>query len=240
MIKRLCILLSMVMCVMIMGCDAQNNVTEENRPGEATDKTEVVESVEETLAEESDALNNERPYPCDVYGSLDTAYGCELLARLCRKEELSETDEGLVNFMLRENEKGMAVLDNHYIGMQKMVLQVYKTVDDGKTWQVVDGMVYMTGGKVDYSYVNGRILFSNYASVLEENVFFFMDSDGGIEYVTDEQLSALGFENKRLHALLEDKPGEEGIVCTWYADYKFDEVVYTSVHDEKMNVISVF
>ena len=74
-----------------------------------TDTALIAGEAEETLAEESDALNNERPYPCDVYGSLDTAYGCELLARLCRKEELSETDEGLVNFMLRENENTLNV-----------------------------------------------------------------------------------------------------------------------------------
>ena len=134
----------------------------------------------------------------------------------------------------------MAVLDAHGIGMQKVVLQVYKTVDDGNSWQVVDGMVFVTGGYIDYSYVKERILFSNYASVSEKNLFFFMDSDGNVEYVTDAQLAALGFENKRLMALLEDKPAEEGIICTWHKDYNFDEVLYTTVHDEEMNVIFVY
>ena len=178
----------------------------------------------------------ERPYPMDQYGNVDTDYAIDLLEKKCRGDELSETDEELVKLCAVEGDNGMAVVDEHGIGMQKVMLKLFKTLDGGKKWSLLEENFEVMSGYIDCVYLGDKILFSNYAGVTEETNLFFVTIDGELEFPEDDFYDKLGFENHGLQADVEYDGEKQMIVCKWSEAYS-DKVMHTTYHDVNLNLV---
>ena len=180
----------------------------------------------------------ERPYPMDSYGNVATDYAIELLEKKCRGEELSETDEELVKLCEVLDGKGMAVVDVHSIGMQKVMIKLFTTLDGGKSWSLLEENFEVMSGSLDCKYIDEKILFSNYAGVTESTNIFYVTMDGELEFPEDDFFDKLGFENYRMRAELEYDSQNQQVICKWYEDYSKD-LKYTSYHDLNMNLVEI-
>lgn len=186
---------------------------------------------------DSDSGVAERNYPIDDNGCVDTEYAKKILEKKSKNLELSEIEEGIIDFFFLESENGMAVVDMHGIGMQKVVLKIYSTMNSGETWQLVKDDLYLMSGYTDCIFLKDKLLFSNYASVVEKTAMFFVDLSGTETHMPDEFYGSHNFENYRLQAKFDYQPHEDKVVCFWYEDYDFENIKHKTVYDINLNLI---
>ncbi len=190
------------------------------------------------VSPEVDTLKNEETsYPMDENGCADTEFVEEILKKKTEGKKLSEVEEELINFYFLEGDKGMAVVDQHGIGMQKVVLKIYSTKDSGNTWQLLKDDFYVSVGHMDCVFLGDKLLFSNYSAAAEKTSLFLVNTDGEESYMSDEFFAEHEFENFQLQAKLTYCPEEKHVVAFWTDNYNFDEVKYTTFYDENMNLI---
>ncbi len=216
--KKMCFITSaLIFFTMLAGCSGERTTdVVENTPAQAT----------------------EASYPMDAYGCVEVAYATEILKKKSADEALVEIESDLIDYYFLEEEKGMAIVDMHGIGMQKVVLQVYSTQNAGKTWELVEKNFPLLVGDVDCIFVKDKLLIANYAAAAEKISLFFVHPDGKKTYMQDEFFAKHQFDHFRLQTRLSYHQEEDTIVCTWFEDYDFDKVIYTTVYDGNMNLIS--
>ena len=194
-----------------------------------------IQPIEEST--ESYTIEDETAYPMDENGCVDTEYAEKILEKKSKDLELSKIEEGIIDFFFLEGENGMAVVDMHGIGMQKVVLKIYSTLNSGETWQLVKDDLYLMSGYTDCMFLKDKLLFSNYASVVEKTAMFFVDLSGTETHMPDEFYDSHNFENYRLQAKFEYQPQEDKVVCFWYEDYDFENIKHKTVYDINLNLI---
>lgn len=181
----------------------------------------------------------ERNYPIDDNGCVDTEYAKKILEKKSENLELSEIEEGIIDFFFLESENGMAVVDMHGIGMQKVVLKIYSTMNSGETWQLVKDDLYLMSGYTDCIFLKDKLLFANYASVVEKTAMFFVDLSGteGLEFLNNNEREVYNefvksFSSKKTRTVI--FPFEAGdIVKVDYTPYKKESnwLVYSGYKD---------
>lgn len=184
----------------------------------------------------SDSSVTERNYPMDDNGCVDIEYASNILEEKSKGNAPSEADSNLIDFYFLEGDKGMAVVDVHSIGMQKVVLKIYSTKDAGKTWQVVKDDFFVLSGYLDCIFYEDKLLFSNYASVTEKTSFFFVSIDGEETYMQEDFYEQHDFDDLRMQAKLDYLDEEEKIICLWYQDYDFEDIKHITFYDKNMSL----
>lgn len=217
MVKRLCLIASVfAIFIAVAGCS--------NQP--KTDDMDINLS-----------LKTETPYPMNKLGCVDESYAQEILMKKSAGLELSEAESGLIDYYFLEEDKGMAIVDMHGIGMQKVVLKIFSTRDAGKTWRLIKDDYFVSVGYMDCIFLGDRLLISNYAAASEKTNMFFVDIDGEETHMSEDFFEKHEFDNFRLQAKPTYLPEKKCIVCYWAEDYDFDNVKHTTFYDEYMNPI---
>ena len=182
---------------------------------------------------------NERQYPMDQHGAVDITYAKELLVEKSAGKELAPSDEELIDYFFIEDGKGIAWVDFHTIGMQKSVSRVFRTLNGGKTWALLEEELTFLGGPYDCTHINGKMVISNFASVVETHLFFIIDVEGNTKIIESEEVSDI-VDLQGMYAEFQPSENKNEIVCHWKKyDYEDPRVVYVSVHDKDMKTLDI-
>ena len=81
----------------------------------------------------------------DENGEITNEFALLLLDKKTSGNKLSDTELKYINFFHYSENGGVAILDNHGIGMHKTVAQVYVYSKTNKEWQHFEKMFFTTG-----------------------------------------------------------------------------------------------
>ena len=201
--------------------------------------TETVNTdLKQPEAETTYTYEEEVKYPRDDNGSVTIDYAKQLLKDKVSGVEIEESVDELIDYYFVNENKGIAFVDARVIGMQKMVSQVYRTVDGGETWDLLDGQLFLNSGDFNCADIGGRLIISNFASVTQSNIFVIIDVDGNIDTVLSEEVTDK-FDLSGLYAEMKLSEDGERIECNWIRNYNSEDVCYTSQHDKDMKTINI-
>lgn len=195
------------------------------------------ENMTYTEPENVDVIQQEE-YQRDENGEINLYYAKEILQKRTAGLELTEIENSAINHFFIDGNQGMALMDAHAIGMQKMVAHIYRTTNGGKYWDMLDEQLYFMSGAYNCVDIDGKLVISNFASVTQTNAFIIIDIDGNIQSVTADELSAEG-ELSGLYAEMKLQENGEVIICNWIKDYNSENIVYVSRHDKNLALIDL-
>lgn len=183
-------------------------------------------------------LEEEASYPMDENGSVEVYYAQQLLNKKIKGEEIHETDDELINHCFVNENIGIALVDARTIGMQKVVSQIYRTLDGGETWDLLDDQLFFNSGAFNCVDIDDKLIISNFASVTQSNIFIVVDVEGNLDTISSEEVAS-EVDLSGLYA--EMRMGDDGskIICNWVKDYNSEKIVYVSQHDKEFATISL-
>lgn len=103
----------------------------------------------------------------DSNGVIKQEYALEILLKKSSGNELCEEEKRYIDYYCTRDEKGIALLDLHGIGMQKVVAQLYVSKDNGKTWKWAKE-IWLSSGKSSFEFDGEKLNVINYANVTEK------------------------------------------------------------------------
>jgi len=103
----------------------------------------------------------------DSNGVIKQEYALELLSKKSSGNELCEEEKRYIDYYCMCDEKGIAVLDLHGIGMQKVIAQLYVSKDNGKTWKWAKE-IWLSSGESNFEFDGDKLNVINYANVTEK------------------------------------------------------------------------
>lgn len=145
--KRLILIL--VVLLLCVGCSVQNN--------------NVRPAMDNEIYSETD--NDDEKI--DSNGVIKQDYALEILSKKSAREELIEEEQQYIKYYSMQDERGIAILDLHGIGMHKVTAQLYITDDSGVTWKWADEM-WLSSGKTDFEFDGNKLKIINYSIVTGE------------------------------------------------------------------------